>query len=214
VHTVTYSRHNDPENRRRSYPCKAWKRLDGNQLSANLYHETLKWHSVITGKYRSRYIGLNFPALHHNWLSQPHFHFHINCRSALSMLVSWSLTSLFSTNMAISETSALSILHLFNSLFSRTTRVHHSGFYWSKRWWRDSGISWIICKSSAPCSRQITMPVHHHSVFTGWMPFLPPNQQRRSTEGKSASSIGTIKYSGCLIYSRSLLKFNQFLFIY
>jgi len=25
----------------------------------------------------------------------------------------------------------------------------------------------------------------HHSVFTGWMPFLPPNQQRQSTEGIS-----------------------------
>jgi len=23
----------------------------------------------------------------------------------------------------------------------------------------------------------------HHSVFTGRMPFLPPNQQRQSTEG-------------------------------
>jgi len=23
-----------------------------------------------------------------------------------------------------------------------------------------------------------------HSVFTGWMPFLPPNQQHQSTEGK------------------------------
>ena len=46
-----------------------------------------------------------------------------------------------------------------------------------------SGISWAICKS-APRSRQITMPVPHHSVFTGRMPFLPPNQQRQSTEGK------------------------------
>ena len=27
-----------------------------------------------------------------------------------------------------------------------------------------SGISWIICKP-APCSRQITMPTPHHSVF-------------------------------------------------
>jgi len=26
------------------------------------------------------------------------------------------------------------------------------------------------------------MPASHHSVFTGWMPFLPPNQQRQSTE--------------------------------
>ena len=45
------------------------------------------------------------------------------------------------------------------------------------------GISWAICKS-APCSRQITTPTPHHSVFfTGRMPFLPPNQQRQSTEG-------------------------------
>ena len=32
----------------------------------------------------------------------------------------------------------------------------------------------------APHSRQITMPVPHHS---GRMPFLPPNQQHQSTEG-------------------------------
>ena len=48
-----------------------------------------------------------------------------------------------------------------------------------------SGISWAICKS-APRSRQITMPAPHHSVFTGRMPFLPPNQQRQSTEGNKA----------------------------
>ena len=44
-----------------------------------------------------------------------------------------------------------------------------------------SGISWAVCKS-APCSRQITTPAPHHSVFTGRMPFLPPNQQRQSTD--------------------------------
>ena len=38
-------------------------------------------------------------------------------------------------------------------------------------------------KSFAPCSRQIQMPVPHQSVFTGWMPFLLPNQQHQSTEG-------------------------------
>jgi len=38
----------------------------------------------------------------------------------------------------------------------------------------------IICT----CSRQITMPVpHHSSLFTGWMPFLLPNQQCQSTNG-------------------------------
>ena len=46
-----------------------------------------------------------------------------------------------------------------------------------------SGISWAICKSASR-SRQITMPVPHHSnFFTRRMPFLPPNQQRQSTEG-------------------------------
>ena len=47
-----------------------------------------------------------------------------------------------------------------------------------------SGISLAICKS-APRSRQITTPAPLHSVFTGRMPFLPPNQQRQSTEGKA-----------------------------
>ena len=47
-----------------------------------------------------------------------------------------------------------------------------------------SGISWAICKS-APGSRQINLPAPHHSVFTDRMPFLPPNQQRQSTEGKN-----------------------------
>ena len=45
-----------------------------------------------------------------------------------------------------------------------------------------SGISWAVCKS-APRSRQITTPAHN-SVVTGRMPFLPPNQQRQSTEGR------------------------------
>ena len=47
-----------------------------------------------------------------------------------------------------------------------------------------SGINWAICMC-APCSRQITTPTPHHSVFTGWMPFLPPSQQCQSTEGKT-----------------------------
>jgi len=47
-----------------------------------------------------------------------------------------------------------------------------------------SGISWAICKS-APCSREITTPAPHYSVFTGRMPFLPPNQQCQSTEGNT-----------------------------
>ena len=49
-----------------------------------------------------------------------------------------------------------------------------------------SGICWAICKS-APHPR---LPRQHPTTqfFTGWMPFLPPNQQRQSTEGTSSSS--------------------------
>jgi len=61
-----------------------------------------------------------------------------------------------------------------------------------------SGISWAICQS-ALCSRQTTTPVPHHSVFTDRMPFLPPNQQRQSTEGtnpaQTAEQIETLLQS-------------------
>ena len=43
-----------------------------------------------------------------------------------------------------------------------------------------SGISW---SKSASRSRQITTSAPHRSVFTGRMPFMPPNQQCQSTEG-------------------------------
>jgi len=58
---------------------------------------------------------------------------------------------------------------------SRITRVsryqNQTGFYWSKRL-SGSGISWAICKPT-PHPRLITISAPHHSVFTGWMPFLP-----------------------------------------
>ena len=46
-----------------------------------------------------------------------------------------------------------------------------------------SGISWAICKS-APWSRHKTTPASHYSVFTGWMPFLPPNQQHQTLKAE------------------------------
>jgi len=50
--------------------------------------------------------------------------------------------------------------------------------------WDGSGINWTICKQSAPHSRKITTPAPQRSIFTGWVLFLMPNQQCRSTEGK------------------------------
>ena len=49
-----------------------------------------------------------------------------------------------------------------------------------------SGISWAICKS-APHSRLTAAPAPATQFFTGRMPFLPPNQQRQSTEGNTGS---------------------------
>jgi len=34
------------------------------------------------------------------------------------------------------------------------------------------------------------MPAPHHPVFTDQMPFLPPNQQRDSTEGTATQTTG------------------------
>ena len=48
----------------------------------------------------------------------------------------------------------------FNGPFSRTTRV----ILPKQETVSGNGISWAICKS-APCSRQITMPAPHYSVF-------------------------------------------------
>ena len=54
-----------------------------------------------------------------------------------------------------------------------------------------SGICWAICKS-APHPRQ---PRQHPTTqfFTGRMPFLPPNEQRQSTEGKHTTGSRNIK---------------------
>jgi len=77
-------------------------------------------------------------------------------------------------------------------LFSRTTWVsqYQKGkLVWIEvrpemvGFWDGGGISWTICKQSAPRSRQITTPTPHQSIFTGQMLFLKPNQQCQSTEG-------------------------------
>ena len=61
-----------------------------------------------------------------------------------------------------------------------------------------SGICWTIYKS-APHLRQ---PHQHPTTqfFTGRMPFLPPNQQRQSTESKSTEG-NTLK---CLCTNNAL----------
>jgi len=93
-----------------------------------------------------------------------------------------------------SEISLLLLLlqHPFNGLLSRTTWV---SWYQKGKTSRDlndarddgvlgcSGISWTICKQSAPRSRQITIPTPHHPIFLDRILFLTPSQQCQSTEG-------------------------------
>jgi len=79
------------------------------------------------------------------------------------------------------------LLHPFNGLFSRTAWItrHQKGKpFWilleqeMMAWqWHQLDHMQIICTSLQTDSH--TVP--HHSVFTGRMPFLPPNQQHWST---------------------------------
>ena len=69
--------------------------------------------------------------------------------------------------------------HTLSSPFSGTTCVGRyqkgkTNLDFTKA--RDNGISWTICKT-APRSRHINTPAPHHSVFTGRMSFLLPNQR-------------------------------------
>jgi len=76
---------------------------------------------------------------------------------------------------------------------------------------RDSEWQWHqlgICKS-APRSRQIITPAPHLSVFTGRMPFLPPNQQCQSTEGTNIRSHNALQFIGPKhIYFQMSIKFS------
>jgi len=77
-----------------------------------------------------------------------------------------------------------SLTDLFPGLprWAGTRKVNQSGFYWSKR-------PWAAVASAEPYASLHLAPNRHHastpplSFFTGRMPFLPPNQQRQSTEG-------------------------------
>jgi len=81
-----------------------------------------------------------------------------------------------------------------------------------------SGISWTICKSFAPCSRQITTPVPQHFISTGRMMFLSPNQQRQNTEwnkltGNSSSERNSLIAIACTttLYVTSKITSHKFI---
>jgi len=63
-----------------------------------------------------------------------------------------------------------------------------AGVYWTKGWWRWwwQLDYWSYKSSKAPVK---SSPTNQHSVFTGRMPFLSPNQKCQSTEGKITRSM-------------------------
>ena len=101
------------------------------------------------------------------------------------------------------------LLHPFCSLFSRTTCVswYHKGKTSldlkearDDGFWDGSGISWTICKQSAPYCRQTTTPAPHHSIFTGRMLFWRP-----------ANSVNVLKAcSVCFV----LFKYTRYYYYY
>ena len=101
------------------------------------------------------------------------------------MAIQWTEDSDNNTGPQYPQTELLQLLHAFNGLFSMTIWVSQ---YRNRKISQDdrvlgcSGISWTIRKQSAPSSRQITTPAPHHSIFTGQMLLLTPNQQCQSTE--------------------------------
>jgi len=80
-----------------------------------------------------------------------------------------------------------------------TRKVKPTGFYWSKRQWVAVASAWPdmqVCTSLQTYNHASTSPL---SFFTGRMPFLPPNQQRQSTEGNTCWPV--IQLSGIYQYA-------------
>jgi len=50
-----------------------------------------------------------------------------------------------------------------------------------------------VCTSLQTDNHAGTPPLSFFLIFTGRMPFLPPNKQRQSTEGKSKEQMSSIK---------------------
>ena len=98
-------------------------------------------------------------------------------------------TECSSTKQVVDTSQLLLLLHPFTGLFSKTTGVSRyqkgktsldfTGARDSEWQWHQLGHM-QICTSLQTDNHANTPPL---SFFTGRVPFLPPNQQRQSTEG-------------------------------
>jgi len=61
-------------------------------------------------------------------------------------------------------------------------------------------------KEYAPCSRQMTTPTPHPSIFTGRMLFLTPSQQCQSTKGQVLLQQDVVNAVCWPIYQQLIIK--------
>ena len=97
-------------------------------------------------------------------------------------------------NVCLPRTFAL--LHPFIGLFSRTAGTRKAEPFWiliEQEWWDSSGISWTICKPFALCSKHITTPAPHYSIFTDRMFFLPVCHPTNSDKALKADAYQEMK---------------------
>ena len=113
----------------------------------------------------------------------PNFSLSDDDRQAIQSLYGTYIIRRLSTNQATTHTHTC-LTDLFPGLsgLAGTRKVKPIWISLKQETVSGSGISWAICKS-APRSRQIPRQHPATQFFTGRMPFLPPNQQRQSTEG-------------------------------
>ena len=75
------------------------------------------------------------------------------------------LDALHDTQPTVSQTNThLTVSFAGHLGKSASERLNQSGFLLEQEW-GSSSVTWTICKSSAPHSRQITTPALHHSIF-------------------------------------------------
>ena len=107
---------------------------------------------------------------------------HTNSTTSLAFLLYYCSKHVCS-GLVYSAYNTTTTLHQFNGLFSETACVsqYQKGKpVWIKMrqemmgFWDGSGISWTICKQSAPRSRQITTP--NTSSLNFYRPDVPPYQ--------------------------------------
>ena len=152
------------------------------------------WHIIVVGHCRPpRFyviVSFHFLCLHHLACLAPE---HVTSNQCCGFF--WLVKDSPVSSLCL----CLSLSLRFNGHFADEPGL--AGVYWSKGWWRWwwqlDYWSYKSCKATVKSSP----PTNQHPAFcTGRIPFLSPNQQCQSTEGKISHSMNLLTPSspGCL----------------